>query len=227
MANLRTLSVFVENQPGVLARIAGLIARRDWNIESLAVGPTDDPSFSRMTLVVDQDQTHVEQIVKQLYKLINVIKISELPEHDSVERELLLVKVGVVPERRFQVVELAEIFGATICDVGSAELVLQLAGEPQQINDLLRLLEPFNVLEAVRTGRIGLQRAPKGAVLCRMCQKWTKMIMLRYAAAAHQIDVNPAVSTIATTDMATMLAAPNMTTVRKDDNRGATHVAAM
>ncbi len=162
MPNLKTLSVFVENQPGVLARIAGLIARRDWNIESLAVGPTEDPHFSRMTLVVDQDQTHTEQIVKQLYKLINVIKIAELPDDNTVERELMLVKVGVAPERRSHVIELAEIYRAEICDVGTNEITLQVAGPPGEINDLLQLLEPYNILESVRTGRVGLERAPKG-----------------------------------------------------------------
>ncbi len=163
MANLQTLSVFVENQPGVLARVAGLIARRAWNIESLAVGPTEDPNFSRMTLVVDQDQVHTEQIVKQLYKLISVIKISELPRDNSVERELLLAKVAVAPERRFQVIELAEIFNATICDVGAEAVTIEASGSPVRLNDLLRLLEPFRVVEVVRTGRIGLERSQKGS----------------------------------------------------------------
>jgi acetolactate synthase-1/3 small subunit len=159
--NLKTLSVLVENKPGVLARIAGLIARRSYNIESLAVGPTDDPNFSRMTLVVDQDQTHVEQIVKQLYKLINVIKISELDPENSLERELMLVRIEIQPERRFQVIELGEIFGAKIVDVGASSITLELSGSPGRLNDLLALVEPYGVSEVARTGRIGLERANK------------------------------------------------------------------
>lgn len=159
--NLKTLSVLVENKPGVLARVAGLIARRGYNIESLAVGPTDDPSFSRMTLVVDQDQTHVEQITKQLYKLINVIKIVEFDAGSAVERELLLVQVRVGADRRFQVVELAEIFGGKIADVGAETVTLELSGPPDRLADVLALLEPYGVLEVARTGRIALERSPK------------------------------------------------------------------
>jgi len=163
--HLKTLSVLVENQPGVLARIAGLIARRGYNIESLAVGPTEDPQFSRMTLVVDQTQVHVEQIVKQLYKLINVIKITELDPDDSVERELMLALVKVTPERRFQVIELAEIYGAKIADVGADAICIELSGDPWHLNDLLSLLEPYGLVEVVRTGRIGLERSRKSAML--------------------------------------------------------------
>lgn len=158
---LKTLSVLVENQPGVLARVAGLIARRGFNIESLAVGPTEDPLFSRMTLVVDESQVHVEQIVKQLYKLINVIKITEFDPADSVERELMLVAVRATPERRFQVIELAEIYGARIADVGADSICLELSGAPGQLDDLLDLLEPHGVTEVARTGRVALERSHK------------------------------------------------------------------
>lgn len=160
---LKTLSVLVENQPGVLARISGLIARRGFNIESLAVGPTDDPLFSRMTLVVDESQVHVEQIVKQLYKLINVIKITEFEHEDSVERELMLVSVRATPERRFQVIELAEIYGGRIADVGADTICLELSGPPGELDDLLDLLEPHGVAEVARTGRVGLERARKAS----------------------------------------------------------------
>ncbi|MCC7077749.1 MAG: acetolactate synthase small subunit [Acidimicrobiia bacterium] len=163
--HLTTLSVLVENQPGVLARVAGLIARRGYNIESLAVGPTDDPGFSRMTLVVDQTQTHVEQIVKQLYKLINVIKIIELDPTDSIERELLLVRVACTAETRFQVLELAEIFEAKVADVGAESVALELSGPPSRLNDLLELVEQHGIKEVARTGRIGLERARKRAAI--------------------------------------------------------------
>jgi acetolactate synthase-1/3 small subunit len=159
--HLTTLSVLVENQPGVLARVSGLIARRGYNIESLAVGPTDDPNFSRMTLVVDQTQTHVEQIVKQLYKLVNVIKIVELDPIEAVERELLLVRVGCTPETRFQVLELAEIFEAKVADVGAESIVLELSGPPARLNDLLVLLEHHGIKEVARTGRVGMERGRK------------------------------------------------------------------
>lgn len=159
--HLTTLSVVVENQPGVLARVAGLIARRGYNIESLAVGPTDDPNFSRMTLVVDQTQTHIEQIVKQLYKLVNVIKIVELDPTESIERELLLVRVTCTPETRFQVLELAEIFDAKVADVGAESMTVELSGPPSRLNDLLDLLEHHGIKEVARTGRIGLERARK------------------------------------------------------------------
>lgn len=157
--HLRTLSVLVENQPGVLARIAGLIARRGFNIESLAVGPTEDPNFSRITLTVDQTQTHIEQIVKQLYKLINVIKIVELDPIHSIARELLLVRVACTPETRFQVLELAEIFEAKVADVGTESVTIELSGSPARLADLLELLEHHGIREVVRTGRIGLERA--------------------------------------------------------------------
>lgn len=160
-ANLKTLSVLVENKPGVLARVAGLIARRGYNIESLAVGPTDDPNFSRMTLVVDQDQTHVEQITKQLYKLVNVIKIVEFDAGSAVERELLLVQVRVAADRRFQVIELAEVFDGKIADVGAETITLELSGPSERLADLLDLLEPYGVIEVARTGRIALERGTK------------------------------------------------------------------
>lgn len=160
-----TLSVVVENQPGVLARVSGLIARRGWNIESLAVGPTEDSNFSRMTLVVDQTQTHIEQIVKQLYKLINVIKIVELTPGDSIARELLLVKIGVQPERRAQVIELAEIFDARIVDVGAAAISIELSGSSTRLNDFLALVSPYGIVELARTGVIGLERARKTTTL--------------------------------------------------------------
>lgn len=162
--HLVTLSVVVENKPGVLARVSGLIARRGWNIESLAVGPTEDSSFSRMTLVVDQTQIHIEQIVKQLYKLINVIKIIELSSTDSIARELLLVKVGVQPERRAQVIELAEIFDGRIVDVGAEAVSIELSGSSTRLNDFLALVSPYGIVELARTGVIGLERARKTTV---------------------------------------------------------------
>ncbi len=164
-SSLKTLSVLVENQPGVLARIAGLIARRNYNIESLAVGPTEEPHFSRMTLVVDQDQTHIEQIIKQLYKLVNVLKITEFDPAEAVERELMLIKVSVLPERRYEVLQLGEIYGAKIADVGACGVTLEISGTPEKLDDLLALCEPYGVLEVARTGRVGLERNEKRASL--------------------------------------------------------------
>ena len=152
------LSVLVENKPGVLARVAGLFARRGFNIFSLAVAPAEDEGFSRITIVVDVESTPLEQITKQLFKLVEVVKISELDPRRSVERELLLATVRATPELRGQVVELATIFEAKILAVGAEALTVSLECAPEKLDDFEELLRPFGIVEIQRTGRIALPK---------------------------------------------------------------------
>ncbi len=156
-----TISVLVENKPGVLARIAGLFSRRGFNIDSLAVGPTDDEATSRMTIVVDCADRPLEQVTKQLNKLVHVLKIVELEPGRSVERELVLVKVRTDPDRRYQVMELAELFRAKVVDVAPESLTIEATGSPDKVNAMLDLLEPYGIRELARTGRVALARGAK------------------------------------------------------------------
>lgn len=151
------LSVLVENKFGVLSRVAGLFSRRGYNIFSLAVSPTEDERFSRMTIVVDAESAPLEQVTKQLNKLIPVIKISELGE-DAVERELMLVTVKATAELRSQITELASIFEAKILDVGYDALTLLVAGTPDKLDAFTDLLRPYAIVELQRTGRIALPK---------------------------------------------------------------------
>ncbi len=155
------LSVLVENKPGVLTRVAGMFARRGYNIESLAVGPTEDEHVSRMTIVVGAEATKIEQVVKQLNKLIHVLKIVELGSGDSVARELQLVKVSATAETRSQIIELADVFHAEIADVDHDSITIELAAEPHRLESLVDLLEPHGIRELVRTGTIALARGDK------------------------------------------------------------------
>jgi len=157
------LVVLVENKAGVLARVAGLFARRGYNIYSLAVAPTDDERFSRITIVVDVESTSLEQITKQLFKLVNVVKISELDPRDSVERELMLATVRADAATRSQVVELVGLFDGRIVDVGHDELTVSLDGEPGRLDDLEDLLRPFGIIELQRTGRVSLPKLERTA----------------------------------------------------------------
>ena len=150
------LSVLVENRFGVLSRISGLFARRGFNIVSLAVSPTEDERFSRMTIVVDADETPLEQVTKQLNKLIPVIKIVELSPDEAVERELMLVTVRATADARSQITELAAIFQAKIEDVGYEALTILVAGTPTKLDAMTDLLQPFGIAELQRTGRIAL-----------------------------------------------------------------------
>jgi acetolactate synthase-1/3 small subunit len=152
------LSVLVENKFGVLSRVAGLFARRGFNIVSLAVSPTEDERFSRMTIVVDAESAPLEQITKQLNKLIPVLKIAELHPDEAVERELMLVTVKATAELRSQITELASIFQARIDDVGHDSLTIQVAGAPQKLDAMTDLLQPFGIIELQRTGRIALPK---------------------------------------------------------------------
>jgi acetolactate synthase-1/3 small subunit len=158
---LHTLVVKVENKSGVLARVASLFARRGFNIESLAVAPTDDARFSRITIVVDVESAPLEQIIKQLDKLINVVDISELSSADSVERELLLMTVHAPAAMRREVLELVDIFEAKVLNVGPSDLVVSLAGSPSRVDDFEQLLRPYGIVELQRTGRVALPRLSK------------------------------------------------------------------
>jgi acetolactate synthase-1/3 small subunit len=152
------LSVLVENRAGVLARISGLFSRRGYNIFSLAVAPTDDERFSRVTMVVDVASVPLEQITKQLFKLVNVVKITELAPVDAIERELLLVTVAAPPAERAQVVQAAQIFGAEVVDVGVGALTLELAGTPERLDLFEELVRPFGIVDLQRSGRVALPR---------------------------------------------------------------------
>ena len=152
------LSVLVENRAGVLARVASLFARRGFNIYSLAVAPTEDDRFSRITIVADVESSTLEQIVKQLFKLIDVVKISELDPRSSVERELLLATVKAEPETRGQVVELVQIFEGKILAVGTNLLTVSLDGTPDKLDDFEELLRSYGIVELQRTGRVALPK---------------------------------------------------------------------
>jgi acetolactate synthase-1/3 small subunit len=152
------LSVLVENKAGVLARVSSLFARRGFNIYSLAVAPTDDERFSRITIVVDVESSPLEQITKQLFKLVHVVKITELDPRDTVERELLLASVAATPEQRGQVIELVQVFEGRILAVGSDQLTVSLEGRPSKVDDFEELLRPYGIVELQRTGRVALPK---------------------------------------------------------------------
>ena len=156
------LSVLVENKFGVLARISSLIAGRGFNIESLAVGETEDPTASRMTIVFEGDEKTIEQIKKQLNRLIDVISIQDLTREEHLDRELMLCKVSVTPKTRPEVVEIAETVKAEVADVGVKSMTLLVVGDPTKIKTFLELVKPYGVKEIVRTGRIALSRDTAG-----------------------------------------------------------------
>jgi acetolactate synthase-1/3 small subunit len=156
-----TLSVLVENKPGVLARIASLFARRGFNIDSLAVGPTEYPDVSRMTIVVNVEDNPLEQVTKQLNKLINVLKIVELEPAASVSRELLLVKVKADLQTRSHVLEIVQLFRAKVIDVASDAVTIEATGGVEKIEALLRVLEPFGVKELVQSGMVAMGRGSR------------------------------------------------------------------
>ncbi|GAA4110964.1 acetolactate synthase small subunit [Nocardioides fonticola] len=156
-----TLSVLVENKPGVLARIAGLFSRRGFNIESLAVGPTEHPEISRMTIVVNVEDSPLEQVTKQLNKLVEVIKIVELDPSASVNRELVLVKVAATAETRGQVLDTVQLFRAKVIDVAPDAVTIQITGNSGKIADFLRVLEPFGIRELVQSGMVAIGRGSR------------------------------------------------------------------
>lgn len=156
-----TLSVLVENKPGVLARVASLFARRGFNIESLAVGPTEDPHLSRMTIVVSVDIHPLEQVTKQLNKLVNVIKIVELDETASVQRELVFIKVKASTQNRSQILEIAELFRARIVDVAPDALTIEATGTSDKLAALMEVISPYGVIELAQSGMVALGRGSK------------------------------------------------------------------
>ena len=156
------LSVLVDNTSGVLSRVTGLISRRGFNIESLSVGTTEDPSLSRITaIVVADDEVAYEQITKQLYKLINVQKITDLTNDNAIERELVLIKVEATPERRNEIIEVANIFRAKIVDVGRSCLTIEATGDEAKLRGLEDLLRAYGIKEITRTGKIAMSRSSK------------------------------------------------------------------
>jgi len=157
-----TISVLVENKPGVLARVAGLFARRGFNIESLAVGTTESEAVSRMTIVASGDDNVLEQITKQLYKLIDVIKVFDIPKDTLIERELVLIKVSCNEKTRPEIIEIVDIFRGRIVDVSEGAVTIEMTGEESKVDGIQKLLKKFGIKELVRTGKIALQRGSNG-----------------------------------------------------------------
>ena len=156
--SLHTLAVLVENKPGVLARVAGLFSRRSFNIESLAVGQTENPEISRMTIVVNSEDMPLEQVTKQLNKLINVIKIVELDPAQSVQREIVLIKVRADVQTRSHVLETVQLFRAKVVDVANDAVTVEATGTADKLQALIRVLEPFGIRELVQSGMVALGR---------------------------------------------------------------------
>ena len=161
------LSVTVVNRAGVLARVAGLFARRGYNIFSLAVAPTEDERFSRITIVVDVESSPLEQVTKQLFKLVEVVKITELDPREAVERELALFTVEAPAATRGQVIELVDVFEGRILNVGHERLTISLEGHPEKVDDFEQLLAPYGIVELQRTGRVALPKIDHAAARLR------------------------------------------------------------
>ena len=156
---IHTLSVLVENKPGALVRVCQLFARRGYNIESLAVGPTERHDVSSITLRVNCDNQPLAQIEKQMHKLVNVLRVSELEPGEAVERELALMKVSATPARRGELIALSQAFNARVADLGADSIVFEIVGDPEEIDSFEELVRPHGIRELSRTGRIGLKRA--------------------------------------------------------------------
>ncbi len=156
-----TVVAIVEDKPGVLMRVASLFRRRGFNIESLTVGPTESPGLSRITIVVDGESAPVEQVEKQLYKLIDVVKVSDLSHEDTVARELAMIKVRANNVNRHEIIEIANIFRADIVDVATNSIILQVVGDADKIDGIIKMCEPYGIRELSRTGRMSMVRGPK------------------------------------------------------------------
>ncbi len=154
------ISVLVEDKPGVLARVSSMFARRGFNIHSLAVGPAGEEGMSRMTVVVDGPE--MEQIVKQLRKMINTVKVTELAPGDAIEREVMLVRVNADPRIRKEIVDAAEIFKAKAVDTGATSLLFEVTGTPDKLADFLELMRPYGIIDLVKSGRVALPKHAKG-----------------------------------------------------------------
>jgi acetolactate synthase-1/3 small subunit len=155
------LAALVQNQPGVLTRVSGLFSRRGYNIESLAVGRTHEPGVSRITILVDGDGLVLEQVVKQLDKLVDVIDVRDITAEEHVDRELVLIKVEAAPEIRGEIMQIVDIFRARIVDIGQDSLIIECTGDHGKIRAIENSLKPFGILELVRTGKIAMVRGPK------------------------------------------------------------------
>ncbi|WP_445475244.1 acetolactate synthase small subunit [Methanococcoides methylutens] len=158
-----TLAVLVDNKYGVLTRVAGLFSRRGFNIDSLAVGITEDPTISRMTIVVRGDDLVLEQVTKQLNKLIDVIRVTDLSSEESVERELALIKVNADASNRSEIIQIVDIFRARIIDVASKSVTIEVTGDSNKIKAIQTLLKPFGIKEMARTGKVALTRGSKSS----------------------------------------------------------------
>lgn len=157
------ISALVQNVPGVLAHISGMLASRGYNIDSLAVGATENPKLSRMTFVVRGDDNVLEQARKQLEKIVTVVRVDDVSAQDYVERDLMLIKVGAGAGRRSEIRELAEVFRGRIVDVAEAEVIVEIAGQEKKIEAFIELMRPFGIVELVRTGRIAMVRGARGS----------------------------------------------------------------
>ncbi len=160
-ARKHTIACLVENRFGVLSRVAGLFSARGYNIESLSVGETLDPSVSRMTIVVHGDEFVIEQVMKQLHKLIDVIKVTDLTDEDHVQRELMLVRINAEPQHRAEILRTADIFRAKVVDVTPLSFTLEATGDEEKLEALIELLRPMGIQELVRTGKVAIARGPK------------------------------------------------------------------
>jgi acetolactate synthase-1/3 small subunit len=156
-----TISLLVENHQGVLSRIAGLFSGRGYNLESITAGITTDPSVTRLTLVCKGDALIVDQIKKQLNKLIDIIKVDDLSEKPRIDREIALIKVAATPANRSELFQVADVFSAKVMDVGTDSIIIEITGSPEKINDLLALLKDYNILELVRSGLVSIERSKK------------------------------------------------------------------
>ncbi|MCK9440508.1 MAG: acetolactate synthase small subunit [Methanothrix sp.] len=156
-----TIAVIVENKSGVLTRIAGLFSRRSFNIDSLSVGATDNPDYSRMTMTVEGDRDVLEQVIKQLSKLINVIRVSELEPGESVERELAIIKVSADKESRSEIMQIVNIFRAKIIDISHRSMIIEVTGDEEKIDAIVQLLRQFGIKEMARTGKVSMVRGAR------------------------------------------------------------------
>ena len=152
------LSALVHNQPGVLAHVSGMLASRGFNIDSLAVGETEDPNLSRMTFVVHGDDAELEQVRKQLDKIVTVVKVQDISSEDYVERDLMLLKVRATPAQRMEIVLLVEMFRARVVNIGPQEMMVEISGQERKIEAFIELMRPYGIMELARTGRIALVR---------------------------------------------------------------------
>lgn len=155
---LHTLAVLVENNPGVLTRVSGLFARRAYNINSLSVCQTEDPGISRMTIMVDGDDAVIEQVTKQLIKLVVVHKVTDLTEEEIVDRELALVRVKVKADTRLEILQIVDVFRGRVVDMGRSNVTVELTGDAEKIDAFVRTIRPFGLMELVRTGKIAITR---------------------------------------------------------------------